>query len=221
MTSRRGSGKSGKRRLSTEDEALWEIVSQAIEPLRRGKPRITKLDEITESPARELSPPIPRQHSRPPVEPETRKSSVLRVPMPEPPARPPRVPPLAEFDRRKAKKLAAGHEDIDARLDLHGMRQSEAHAALRAFLLSSFSAGRRNLLVITGKGGGAREDAESGGFMDTRERGVLKRNVPHWLAEPELRAIVVSYRAAAPHHGGNGALYIHLRSQRKAGHHRP
>ena len=43
------------------------------------------------------------------------------------------------------------------------------------------------------------------------ERGVLKRNVPMWLAEPELRAIVVSFATAAIPHGGEGALYIQLR----------
>lgn len=136
------------------------------------------------------------------------------MPAPAPPAK---APPLAEFDRRKAKKIAAGREGIDARIDLHGMRQSEAHAALRSFLLTNYAKGNRNLLVITGKGGVVRETAEPLGFMDSRERGVLKRNVPMWLAEPELRAIVVSYREAAQPHGGAGALYVHLRVKRKIG----
>jgi DNA-nicking Smr family endonuclease len=98
------------------------------------------------------------------------------------------------------------------------MRQSEAHTALRSFLLSCYAKGRRNVLVITGKGGASRgEDPAPSSFMDTRERGVLKRNVPHWLAEPELRAIVVSYREAAQPHGGGGALYIHLRTRHRVG----
>jgi DNA-nicking Smr family endonuclease len=41
---------------------------------------------------------------------------------------------------------------------------------------------------------------------------VLKSNVPRWLAEPELRAIVTSYTTAAQNHGGDGALYVQLRS---------
>jgi DNA-nicking Smr family endonuclease len=32
-----------------------------------------------------------------------------------------------------------------------------------------------------------------------------------WLEEADLRAVVVSFTAAAPAHGGDGALYVHLR----------
>ncbi len=145
---------------------------------------------------------------------------MLSKPRAVPPPVAPKVrpPPLADFDERKAKKIAAGREAIDARIDLHGMRQSEAHAALRAFLLACFADGRRNVLVITGKGGlGRDDDVPLSSFMDSRERGVLRRNVPNWLADPELRAIVVSYRSAARSHGGDGALYVHLRARRRGG----
>ena len=93
------------------------------------------------------------------------------------------------------------------------MRQAEAHLALRRFLMSCHSRGLRWVLVITGKGGARRQsDDESDSFWaGANERGVLKRNVPMWLAEPELRAIVVSFAAAAIPHGGEGALYIQLR----------
>ena len=46
---------------------------------------------------------------------------------------------------------------------------------------------------------------------------MLRRNVPRWLAEPDLRAIVVSYTTAAIHHGGEGALYLQLRSRHRTG----
>jgi DNA-nicking Smr family endonuclease len=45
---------------------------------------------------------------------------------------------------------------------------------------------------------------------------VLRKNVPLWLAEPELRAIVVSFTTAAVPHGGEGALYIQLRNPGRA-----
>jgi DNA-nicking Smr family endonuclease len=41
---------------------------------------------------------------------------------------------------------------------------------------------------------------------------VLRKNVPMWLAEPELRAVVVSFKTASIPHGGEGALYIQLRN---------
>lgn len=61
----------------------------------------------------------------------------------------------------------------------------------------------RLVLVITGKG--ARGEGE---------RGVLKRQVPHWLALPEFRTLVVGFENAHITHGGEGALYVRLRRTR-------
>ena len=62
------------------------------------------------------------------------------------------------------------------------------------------------MLVITGKGAPNARDGE--------ERGVLRRNVPRWLAEPELAAIVVSFTTASIRHGGDGALYVQIRARK-------
>lgn len=210
MTRRKTPGTS-KSTLSQEDTALWDHAAQSVEPLR-AKPRVPGSTHVGEA---ATFAPTPRHGHA-----ETRSAPPSPKPRHELPRtsahRPP--PHLADFDRKKAKKLAAGREEIHARIDLHGMRQSQAHAALRAFLLACHADGRRNVLVITGKGGPPREE-EPGliGYLDTNERGILKRNVPLWLAEPELRAIVVSYRAAAQLHGGTGALYVHLRAHHKTG----
>ena len=40
---------------------------------------------------------------------------------------------------------------------------------------------------------------------------MLRRSVPHWLPEPELRGIVLGFEEAPRHHGGGGALYVRLR----------
>ena len=61
------------------------------------------------------------------------------------------------------------------------------------------------MLVITGKG--ARGEGAG-------ERGVLKRQVPHWLALPEFRALVIGFEDAGVKHGGAGALYVRLRRMR-------
>nr|WP_210269923.1 Smr/MutS family protein [Hyphomicrobium methylovorum] len=118
-------------------------------------------------------------------------------------------PPIAAIDRKNARKIRIGRIEIEARIDLHGMRQDEAHAALRAFLFRCQTRQLRYVLVITGKGK-TTGPAEHGGME--RERGILKRNVPRWLDEPELRAIVVGYTVAAIQHGGEGAIYVHVRS---------
>ena len=69
--------------------------------------------------------------------------------------------------------------------------------ALLRFLHRAQSNGAKTVLVITGKGG----RSDSG-------RGVLKRQVPMWLALPEFRALVVGFADAAIGHGGEGALYV-------------
>jgi len=128
---------------------------------------------------------------------------------------PAKAPPLSLFDRKAARRLRGGQIEIEARVDLHGLRQSEAHSTLRRFLMSCQARGARWVLVITGKGAprrrGEDEDNHASRF-GREERGVLKRNVPMWLAEPELRAIVVSFTTAAIQHGGEGALYVQLRN---------
>jgi DNA-nicking Smr family endonuclease len=121
--------------------------------------------------------------------------------------------PLADFERRKARQIASGKVEVEARVDLHGLRQPDAHARLRGFLVEANARGLKTVLVITGKGGEEPAD-RLGELAGERQRGVLRRNVPHWLGEPELRAIVLSFTQAGVRHGGAGALYVQLRKGR-------
>ena len=82
------------------------------------------------------------------------------------------------------QRVARGKEAIDARLDLHGLTQAQAHAALLRFLRNAHARDARLVLVITGKGRGA------------ASRGVLRRQVPQWLGLPEFRALVVGFEDA-------------------------
>jgi DNA-nicking Smr family endonuclease len=107
------------------------------------------------------------------------------------------------LERRMKQRLARGSESIDGRIDLHGRTQSQAHAALLRFLETRQAQGARIVLVITGKGRGPSDVAS--------ERGVLKRQVPRWLALPEFRRFVVAVEDAHVGHGGEGALYVRLR----------
>jgi DNA-nicking Smr family endonuclease len=188
--------------LTPEDAELWSRTAQSLDPLRRAKPRVTA-GKAEPSPASQGQPAVPQRAAR--------KASPETSNKPRPASVP---PPLADFDQRKRRKIASGRSEIEARIDLHGLRQSEAHHRLRAFVLDAHARGLRSILVITGKGGSRtqRED-----FSDDRrsERGVIRRNVPVWLEEPELRAVVVSFTRAHVRHGGDGALYVHLRSRRK------
>jgi DNA-nicking Smr family endonuclease len=202
----------GKHNLSDEERSLWEHAASNMRPLKQKKGRVhVGHEDTTEKPVRR---PIS------PQKPGSKRSvdrSTLRPSTPQAQAK--SAPPLSQLDRRKARKISTGRIEIEARVDLHGMRQSEAHLALRRFLLNAHAKGRRWVLVITGKGSRPRGSSEVGEYAGLRddERGVLKRNVPRWLAEPELRAIVISFAAAAARHGGEGALYVQLRKGERAG----
>ena len=204
--------------LTDDDTAVWGHTASSIEPLKRKKGRVLSATEALEEALKTMTFPsdsaAPRSTSKSPPRVSEPFQPAVKPVKPPPSSAPPQ---LADFDRRKARQLAGGQVAIDARLDLHGFRQSEAHAALRSFLFQSYRKGHRWVLIITGKGGRARDrDDDDYGFMPV-ETGVLKRNVPMWLAEPELRAIVVSHKPAAIRHGGEGALYIHLRNPEKVG----
>jgi len=189
---------------------LWSSVARTLEPVR-AKARVSKAAEMDAQPERPpgLPPPTVEAEPAPP----------LHAPPAPATGRPSRAtsPPLADFDRRQAKRIAAGRIEIEARIDLHGMRASEAHHALRGFILRCYAQGKRSLLVITGKGTASDLRDRPFDLDDRRERGVLKRHVPLWLAEPDMRAVVVSFTTAHARHGGEGALYVQLRSRQRAG----
>jgi DNA-nicking Smr family endonuclease len=104
--------------------------------------------------------------------------------------------------RKDKQKLARGHTAVDARIDLHGMTQTQAYGALRRLLQRSQANGAKFVLVITGKGVA---DASRNG------RGVLRRQVPMWLVLPEFRRYVLGFEVADTGHGGEGALYVRVR----------
>ncbi|MDE0808022.1 MAG: Smr/MutS family protein [Alphaproteobacteria bacterium] len=116
------------------------------------------------------------------------------------------------LDKRSALRLQRGKREIDGRIDLHGMTQTEARSALTGFVTNGHRHGRRCLLVITGKGRRlAQEHEMSWGGGEVREIGVLRRMVPSWLKDEPLRGCVLAYSQAQPKDGGSGALYVLLK----------
>jgi DNA-nicking Smr family endonuclease len=173
-----------RRRLSREDRALWEATARTVAPLRQRWRAAT-----------------------PETAPRPSTPSIDRVRAPTMPSRPTDLPDLAPgtalgVDRRTTEKQRRGQLPIEARLDLHGLTQEEAHRALLRFVGDCESRGLRNLLVITGKGSAGNAS------------GVLKAAVPRWLNERELRPRILSLSWAQPRHGGAGALYVLLRRRR-------
>jgi len=176
-----------RRRLSDEERALWKGYARAVTPLRG---EASGREEAGIS-----SHPVP-------------KAAISRPASRHEPAKPKQPPSLAQFERRLRQRVARGQTAIEARLDLHGMTQKQAHGALLHFLQQAQANDAKLALVVTGKGIGGVAAAAS-------ERGVLRRQVPLWLSLPEFRRFIVSFEQAHASHGSEGALYLRLRRRER------
>lgn len=181
-----------RRRSATNDELrLWRFAMRDAEPMPGRRFR-------EEEPA-PPPPPVP-----PPV--ATPGPLSTSAPNPRPVPQPPPLTPgvIHGVDGRTADRLRRGRLEIDGRIDLHGMTQTQAHTALASYIHRCWNEGRRCVLVITGKGA----------YSPTG--GVLRQAVPRWLAEPVLARMVLAIQPAQPMHGGDGALYVLVKRRREA-----
>lgn len=167
------------RPLRSDERELWRETMRGVKPLHRAKPSPAKRAP-TPTPVAGKAKPQPAVPAS--VEPAAKKPTAAKT--------------LATLDRRSAQRLKRGTLPIEARLDLHGMTQTEAHAALARFLARAQKNGARAVLVITGKSG------------------VLHSAVPRWLDDEVHRGRIHAASRAHPQHGGEGALYLMLRRPR-------
>ena len=167
--------KRGPRVVSPDEATLFERAM--------GEAKLLPDAETPAAPVPPAPPPVPRKS----------------IPVREPALS---VGDAAGVDRRTTERLRRGKLTVEAVLDLHGHTQDQAHQALERFVADSATAGRRCVLVITGKGA-----VSTGG-------GVLRRQVPIWLNAPALRPHILSLMPAQPQHGGTGAIYVLLRCKR-------
>jgi DNA-nicking Smr family endonuclease len=182
--------RSTMRRLSEEEIALWAEVAKSV-ARRRG----ASLPAVVDAQA---PPPSPKNAATP-----------ASPPPPTPPRKTPVLPPLAPLERRLKRDLSRGRAAVDSAIDLHGMNQAQAHQALRGFLVHMQGQGAKLVIVVTGKGG----KPASAVWAD--EPGVLRRLVPQWLREGDMRAVVLGFEEAGRAHGGAGALYVRLRRRER------
>ncbi len=188
--------KFGRRRISTEDRALWEKVIKDAQPLaNHDNASDTQLSaNPTASVTSKFTVPEFRIGTKA-VRPDTAFAAL--------PSRPARN---AGLDRKNFERLKKGKLLIDGRLDLHGMTLAQAHPALVGFVLDAQTKGKRLLLVITGKG---RPHA-----IVAQQRGLLRRQVPLWLGLQPLASAILEVLPAQRKHGGDGAFYVYLKRRR-------
>ncbi len=190
-------GKHGDDGLSDDDRRLWWRVARTIAPLPGRK---------APKPATTTDPATLDEDDDPVLKPPKRSTAPAGSPSSIAPKLKTVTPgSSADMDRRLAQRFRRGQLSIDARYDLHGMRQREAHVALNAFLAQAQARGCRCVLVITGKGQRA----------PLAERtGVLKAQLPRWLNEAPNRGRILALTTARPRHGGEGAFYVLLKKLR-------
>ncbi|MBU2359287.1 MAG: Smr/MutS family protein [Alphaproteobacteria bacterium] len=188
------------RHLSPDDKAVWDHVRAQVKPLHAQK---------RPKPAPDSEPAPKKVAPRPPVAPFNvgTKADITRPHDILPPLRDRlRSAPVA-MDAKNFLRMKAGKLKPEGRLDLHGMYQDEAYPELIAFILNAQAAGKRLVLVITGKGRVSDGWAPEG-------RGVLRRHVPQWLQLQPLSPAVLEVRPAHLKHGGDGAYYVYLRRRK-------
>ena len=178
------------RHPKSEERALWRAAMQGVAPLpKRVAARLSEPPDAVAPPPKSAKGKLARRAA-----PHATIASKL----------PDLAPGIASgVDHRTAERLRRGERKIEARLDLHGMTQDEAHRALNTFLDRAEHAGWRCVLVITGKG-----------RPGTSAAGVLRAAVPRWLNEAPNRARLLAFAAAQPKDGGAGAMYLLLRRRR-------
>lgn len=184
-----------KRSLSEAERELFEITMRDSAPLKKGsRPHKTSVP------------------AKPPAQTKTRKEGST----PEQAQAPQRhTRRTIGIDGNTAERLRRGQLEPQARLDLHGMSERDAHRALVTFVRAARARKLRLLLVVTGKGaGGQRKKENEAAFdlgLDMQARGILRTLTPRWLREPGLAETIADVREAHRRHGGSGAVYVYLR----------
>lgn len=113
---------------------------------------------------------------------------------------------MANIDRNLAEKLVAGKLKIEGRLDLHGLSEKQAFDKVREFIVDSYVAGKRCVLIITGKGLSKEVWWES--------KGIIRQSFAQWLNNIEIRPYLLAATQATSRDGGTGAFYCLLKRQR-------
>jgi len=185
------------RPLRPDERELWRRFASGVRPL--DAKRMKALDEAA-------PPPEPVLETRPLPMPGQGPRDIPRPP--DTGTRPP-------VDRSSDRRLRRGRVEVEARLDLHGLTARAARGELLRFLMRARAQGFGAVLVITGKGAGARAQDESRfepWSVDARPLpGVLRRAFTDWMGEPDFAPLCAGYSPAHARHGGSGAFYVILR----------
>ena len=100
--------------------------------------------------------------------------------------------------RSVLRDLRRGRWSIQDHVDLHGMNRQQAHEQVTRFIAQARGGGKRCLRIVHGRGHGS-----------PGREAVLRQLVKSWLVRCRE---VMAFCHAPPHDGGDGALWVLLRT---------
>lgn len=176
-----------KGEISEEDKALFLAAVKSVTPLKKSKKQPVAKNPV--QPLLKKDRPVPQQTD--PgfflsdfIKEEVHGDSLLNYSAHAIPA-------------KRLRELKAGLIPWEASLDLHGSTLEEARKKLTQLIIAATHNQWRSLLIIHGKGG------------MNNQAPVLKNLVNNWLKQiPQ----VLAFHSALAKDGGNGAVYVLLKS---------
>lgn len=187
------SPKPHRARISEDDHALWTQLTRQATPLHRparagvGAGAGAGAETRSPPPAASPVPSVPAPVAPTPAPPARRALLVVGE----------RAPGLDDLGWSSLTSRRAVRRRT---LDLHGRTVQAAYLALHDFLDRAWRDGIRHVEIITGRGSGT-------------DGGGIRRELPHWLNAPALRAIVLG--AAHPHPRNPGSVRLLLRRRNR------
>jgi DNA-nicking Smr family endonuclease len=180
--------------LSEADQALWAAYARMIDPLR-GRPANSSTADA-----------------------DTTASKAIPLPSPPTTVAAKRLPPVARtlaprliasplavgdqpggLDKATWQRFCSGKLPAARTLDLHGLTLQSAHQALVGFIRAAYTDRLRCVEVVTGRG-------------SVQTGGTIRREVPHWLNQSDLRPMILG--AVHPHALNPGSVRLLLRRVR-------
>lgn len=179
------------RRLGPEEKALWARVISSVEPLGVNPPRtgeVALAKRVTEGA----------------LSPATRAKARPLHHQPSAGGPPPRSGE-DNLDSHWNRRIKRGGLVPDISIDLHESSLSRAYARLDGALEQAVPQKLKVILLVTGRP--RAHDRASG-----EGRGAIAAVVRDWLTASRHARHISAVRNAHPKHGGEGALYIVLKS---------
>tara|TARA_B100000131_G_scaffold27468_1_gene26080 strand:+ start:91 stop:504 length:414 start_codon:yes stop_codon:yes gene_type:complete len=97
-------------------------------------------------------------------------------------------------------------------IDLHGFTLDEANKIVERFINKSYDEGISKIRIVTGKG--LHSDNEKNPYI-SKDLSILKHSVPEYIKKNnELMKLIIEFKEASGHDGGEGAFYIYLKKNK-------